>query len=303
MGLAAVGRPAYITLGRDLDLGDRRSRADLEARAHAVLDAAWEGGVSYVDAARSYGAAEDFLASWLALRDPADDLPVIGSKWGYTYTGQWDMTAPVHERKDLSASTFRRQLAETRERLGDHLALYQIHSATIESGVLDDSALLADLAALGATGVAIGVTVTGPRQAETIDRALEVGIFDAVQATWNLIERSAEQALMRAHKAGLFVIVKEAMANGRLAAPAVDPALLAYARERGVGPDAVAIAAAVIQPWSDVVLSGAVSPDMFAANRRALELLGDGDDPAVELAQLRTQPDVYWHQRSLLPWQ
>ena len=145
-----------------------------------------------MDAARSYGAAEDFLASWLALRDPAGDFPVIGSKWGYTYTGDWRMAAAVHERKDLSASTFRRQLAETQELLGQHLALYQIHSATIESGVLEETALLSDLAALRATGVAIGVTVTGPRQAETIDRALEVGIFDSIQATWNLIERSAE---------------------------------------------------------------------------------------------------------------
>ena len=92
----------------------------------------------------------------------------------------------MHERKDLSASTFRRQLAETQELLGQHLALYQIHSATIESGVLEETALLSDLAALRATGVAIGVTaVTGPRQAETIDRALEVGIFDSIQATWN----------------------------------------------------------------------------------------------------------------------
>ncbi len=213
------------------------------------------------------------------------------------------MAAAVHERKDLSASTFRRQLAETQELLGQHLALYQIHSATIESGVLEETALLSDLAALRATGVAIGVTVTGPRQAETIDRALEVGIFDSIQATWNLIERSAEPALTRAHDAGLFVIVKEAMANGRLAAPAANPVLLAYAGEHGVPPDAVAIAAAVMQPWSNVVLSGAVSPEMFAANRRALELVGAGVDPAGELARLRTQPDVYWHQRSLLPWQ
>ena len=185
------------------------------------------------------------------------------------------------------------------------MALYQIHSATIESGVLEETALLSDLAALRATGVAIGVTVTGTGQAETIDRALEVGIFDSIQATWNLIERSAEPALTRAHDAGLFVIVrKEAMANGRLAAPAANPVLLAYAGEHGgFPPDAVAIAAAVMQPWSNVVLSGAVSPEMFAANRRALELVGAGVDPAGELAQLRTQPDLYWHQRSLLPWQ
>ena len=51
--------------------------------------------------------------------------------------------------------------------------------------------LLAELAALQRSGVSIGVTVTGPGQADTIDRALEVGLFDTVQATWNLLERSA----------------------------------------------------------------------------------------------------------------
>jgi aryl-alcohol dehydrogenase-like predicted oxidoreductase len=121
-----------------------------------VLDAAWDAGVRYFDAARSYGLAEAFLASWLARHEHAAGTATIGSKWGYTYTGKWRMNEPVQERKDLSVATFRRQLAETRELLGESLDLYQIHSATIESGVLDDGELLAELAALRRTGVAVG---------------------------------------------------------------------------------------------------------------------------------------------------
>ena len=60
--------------------------------------------------------------------------------------------AEKQEHKDLSAATLRRQMAETRELLGRHLDLYQIHSATIESGVLDDAEVLAELAALRARG-------------------------------------------------------------------------------------------------------------------------------------------------------
>ena len=302
LGLAALGRPAYINLGREQDLGQLRSRSELESRAHAVLDAAWSAGVRYFDTARSYGLGESFLSSWLAAREHAGDSPVIGSKWGYTYTGQWRMDEPVQERKDLSAATFRRQLAETRELLGSQLHLYQIHSATIESGVLDDAELHAELATLRRSGVAIGLTVTGPGQAQTIDRALEVGIFDTVQATWNLLERSAAPALQRAHDAGLGVIVKEALANGRLTTHGAEPALLAYARERNLPPDAVAIAAAISAPWSDVVLSGAVSPEMLASNLRALELVRDGGRPADELSQLCVEPDDYWLGRSRLPW-
>jgi aryl-alcohol dehydrogenase-like predicted oxidoreductase len=303
LGLAAVGRPAYINVGRDHDLGQDRGRAELERRAHAVLDAAWVAGVRYFDAARSYGLAEAFLSSWLAGREQAADSPVIGSKWGYTYTGHWRMDEPVQERKDLSAATFRRQLAETRELLGNRLSLYQIHSATIESGVLQDDELLAELAALRQSGVAVGVTVTGPGQAETIDRALETGVFDTVQATWNLLERSAAPALQRAHDAGLGVIVKEALANGLLTIHGTEEALLAYARDRDLPPDAVAIAAAISQPWSDVVLSGAVGSEMLVSNLRALELAVDGERPAEELSQLRIDPDDYWRRRSGLPWQ
>ena len=79
--------------------------------------------------------------------------------------------------------------------------------------MLDDVELIAGLAALRRSGVSIGITVTGPGQSETIDRALEMGAFDTVQATWNLLERSAAPALQRAHEAGLGVIVKEPLAN------------------------------------------------------------------------------------------
>jgi aryl-alcohol dehydrogenase-like predicted oxidoreductase len=228
---------------------------------------------------------------------------VIGSKWGYIYTGQWSLTEPIQERKDLSAATFRRQLAETQQLLGAHLRLYQIHSATIESGVLDDDELLAELAALRRTGVSVGLTVTGPGQAETIDRALAVGVFDTIQATWNLLERSAAPALQRAHDGGLGVIVKEALANGRLTIHGTEPALLAYSRERDLPPDAVAIAAAISQPWSHVVLSGAVTPSMLHSNLRARELVLNGDRPADDLSQMSLDAHSYWQQRRGLPWQ
>jgi len=62
LGLAAVGRPGYITLGRARDLGVTRTPEAMFARTAELLDAARAAGVRYVDAARSYGRAEDFLA-------------------------------------------------------------------------------------------------------------------------------------------------------------------------------------------------------------------------------------------------
>jgi len=49
LGLAALGRPAYINLGRQRDLGPHRSVAELERRCHDMLDAAYAAGVRYVD--------------------------------------------------------------------------------------------------------------------------------------------------------------------------------------------------------------------------------------------------------------
>lgn len=58
LGLAALGRPGYINLGHADDLEGRYAVDVMEARAHAVLDAAWQAGIRYYDAARSYGRAE-----------------------------------------------------------------------------------------------------------------------------------------------------------------------------------------------------------------------------------------------------
>ncbi|HEY6693257.1 MAG TPA: aldo/keto reductase [Solirubrobacteraceae bacterium] len=296
LGLAALGRPAYINLGHADDLGADRSPDALRDRTHAVLDHAYAAGVRYFDAARSYGRAEEFLGGWLRARDPAGVF--VASKWGYTYTANWRIDAEDHEVKDLSAATLRRQLAETREHLGSWLRLYQIHSATVESGVLADDEVLGELAALRDSGVQIGLTATGARQADTIDAAVATGAFDAVQATWNLHERTAGDALARAHAAGMRVIVKEAVANGRLTGRAAPPALVAAARERSVGPDAVAIAAALAQPWSDVVLSGASTEAMLDSNLAALSLDVDPD----LLLELAEPADAYWATRSELSW-
>ncbi|MFO8150947.1 MAG: aldo/keto reductase, partial [Trueperaceae bacterium] len=109
LGLAALGRPGYINLGHGDDLEGERGVADLEARAHEVLDAAWVGGVRAFDAARSYGRAEAFLASWLASRGVAPGDALVSSKWGYTYTADWQVDADTHEVKEHSLDALRRQ--------------------------------------------------------------------------------------------------------------------------------------------------------------------------------------------------
>jgi aryl-alcohol dehydrogenase-like predicted oxidoreductase len=309
LGLAAVGRPGYITLGRTSDLPAVRSVAALKERALDLMDAAYAHGVRYFDAARSYGLAETFLAQWLDARPDVEDV-VIGSKWGYTYTAGWRVDADVHEVKDHSAAAYRRQVSETRELLGDRLSLYQIHSVTPDSPALTDTALHAQLSELAATGVTVGLSTSGPHQADTIRAALTVTaggrpLFGCVQTTYNLLERSAGSALAEAHAAGCAVIVKEALANGRLAGPHLAApelnAVREVARQTGTSYDAVAIAAVTAQPWADVVLSGAATVDQLTSNLAAARVRLSPAQLDL-LAELAEPADAYWTQRSRLSW-
>jgi aryl-alcohol dehydrogenase-like predicted oxidoreductase len=307
LGLAALGRPGYMTLHHGRDLGGRYAPEVMEARAHAVLDAAYAAGVRYIDAARSYGRAEAFLASWLVTRGISPGATTVASKWGYTYTADWRVDAEVPEVKDHSAATLRRQFAESWTLLGSHLRIYQIHSVTAESTVLSDTAVIDMLARLREAGLRIGLTASGDGQADVIRRALDVRrdgerVFDVVQATWNLLERSAERALCEAHMDGVTVVIKEALANGRLAGFDTQyEALRATAARLGTTPDAVAIAAVLARPWVDVVLSGAATPEQITSNLGATKITWDTatDDALESLAMPTTQ---YWAFRKTFSW-
>lgn len=313
LGLAALGRPGYINLGHAKDLEQDYQVASMKAHAHEVLNAAWEAGIRYFDAARSYGKAEEFLASWLINKGISPDEVTIGSKWGYTYTAGWQVEAEKHEVKEHTLPVLRQQTAESLELLGSYLDLYQIHSATLESGVLERRDVLEELARLRDEGLKIGLTVSGPRQAETLRRAMEIRddnrpIFDSVQATWNLLEVSTGPALRDANDAGMGVIVKEALANGRLTPRNDVPGfqkkrdlIKRIAAEYETTIDALALAAVLKQTWADVVLSGAATVEHVRSNVQALDI-NLTDETLEELLSIRESPAEYWSTRDQLAW-
>ncbi|MDT5155189.1 MAG: hypothetical protein QOI01_6922 [Mycobacterium sp.] len=310
LGLAALGRPAYLTGGRDHDVGGRRSVAEMQTRTAEVLDAAYAGGIRYVDAARSYGRAEEFLADWLTSRPDATDV-MVASKWGYRYVGDWRMDSTVHEVKEHSLEAFRAQLRETQVLLGDRLGLYQVHSVTEDSPVLNDRALQHALADLRDEGMRVGLSTSGPRQSTAIRAALALDVngsplFSSVQSTWNLLETSVAPALAEAHDAGVAVVVKEVFANGRLVPRSSDPAsgvnkVSRLADQLGIGVDQLAIAAALRQPWAPRVLSGAVTVAQIASHLAGADI----DLPTHvmgELADVSEDPNDYWGARSQREW-
>jgi aryl-alcohol dehydrogenase-like predicted oxidoreductase len=183
----------------------------------------------------------------------------------------------------------------------------------MESGVLRNKDVLDELARLRSTGLRIGLSLSGPGQADTLREALKIRfdgklLFSTVQATWNLLAQESGEALGEASGQGMGVIIKEALANGRLTSRNQEPlftknrALLEeIASFNNTTIDAVALAAAMNQPWADVVLSGAATVAHLYSNVQACAVKGAiATDTLVE--NLRESPSVYWTKRSQLAW-
>jgi aryl-alcohol dehydrogenase-like predicted oxidoreductase len=313
LGLAALGRPGYMNLAHAEDLAGDYSESAMEQRTHTVLDAAWNSGVRYFDVARSYGLGEQFLGTWLTSRAIPPHAVTVGSKWGYTYTAGWRIHAETHEVKDHSYPVLQRQWRESNALLNGYLDLYQIHSATIESGVLNNQPVLNELARLKSEGLHIGLTLSGPAQAETLRQAMAIKVdgvplFQAVEATWNLLEPSVGPALLRAKAAGMGILIKEALANGRLTDRNQDPdfapklALLKKEAARlDTSLDALALAACLAQPFADTVLSGATNSAQLLSNVKA-DALNLDEELMARLEDLAEPAESYWATRKSLPW-
>ena len=311
--MAALGRPGYINIGHAQDFHGNYDPEAMEKHAHSVLDFAWERGIRYFDAARSYGKAEKFLGSWLGNKkiDPKD--VTVASKWGYTYTADWEINVDKHEVKDHSIERLLTQSQESKSILGNHLDIYYIHSATQETRVLENKEVLEQLFKLSHQGIAIGLTVSGKDQAETITQALEVQfsgvpLFKCIQATWNILEQSIANVLQKAHDQEVGIVIKEALANGRLTDRNYDPKFAVKrkileneAARLKTSIDALSIAAVLAQPWADIVLSGATTIDQLQSNLKALEVQLD-ERALATLLSFEESPYDYWTYRSAMQW-
>jgi len=311
--MAALGRPGYINLGHHEDLKGEYDEAAMERRADTLLNSAWNAGIRYFDAARSYGLGEKFLGNWLNSAAIFPKSVTVGSKWGYTYTAGWKVHAESHEIKNHSLEVLQKQWRESSALLNGYLDLYQIHSATTESGALDRPDVLKELARMKSEGIHIGLTLSGPDQVWTLRQAMDiefdgVRLFETVQATWNLLESSSGSALSEAHAAGVGIIIKEALANGRLTDRNRDAnftskfaILQAESARLDTTIDALVLSACLAQPFADVILSGAATESQLLSNLKACDLRLDAETTA-RLAELAEPVEVYWATRKKLPW-
>ncbi len=309
LGLAALGRPGYINLGHASDLNHEYDVEIMRENTYQALDKAYSCGVRYFDTAQSYGRGELYLADWIKERNLSDDQLVTGSKWGYTYTAGWKVTADHHEVKDHSYATLKRQFPISFRRLGEHLKLYQIHSATFESGVLSNFDVLNHLGELKQeNNILIGLSLSGPNQAEVLRKAMSIShseepLFDCVQFTFNLMEQSMGGIAQEAYDKGIGIIVKEAVANGRLTVKNKQNILpmAQMANDLGVTIDALSLAYVASRSWSPIVLSGAANTDQLVSNLE-YNHIDLSEMEYKKLERLSMSASAYWKARSALEW-
>jgi aryl-alcohol dehydrogenase-like predicted oxidoreductase len=310
LGTAAMGRPQYINI-RQAAKEEAFNLQSFKRRGMQVLDEAFEKGVRYFDTAPGYGMAEQLLGEWIQQKKP--EGIEVATKWGYTSLANFDPAAVQHEEKVHSLNKLNAQWRQSQELL-PFLTTYQIHSATFNTGVLDNEGVLHRLAALKAQhNLRIGITTSGANQLEVMKHALRVEVegtqlFEAFQVTYNILDQSIAQIfddpLLRDQR----IIIKEALANGRIfpndTFPHYQPlytSLQLLASKYEVGVDAIALRFCIDSIPAFKVLSGAAEKAHLIQNLKTDQFkLTEAEIAALRQHQIPTAS--YWQERSHLAW-
>ncbi len=310
LGLAAIGRPEYINVRQDIDKD--KSTEYYRNNAFKMLDFAYHQGVRHFDTAPSYGKGEQYLQQWYE-QNPNKDL-IFSTKWGYTYVANWDLGyKEPHEIKEHSLQKLMEQWTVSKHLL-PALKVYQVHSATFDSGVLENAEVLQKLFEIkNKTGLKIGISVSGERQSELLDYAYQIKIkqkplFESFQVTYNVLETSTHSVLKKLIKTGRVVIVKEALANGRVFRNAqykhyggLYTCLESLSDKYHVSVDAIALRFVIDHLQPEVVLSGASNTSQLAENMKALNFSLENQE-LISLKEHTIDSKFYWNERKKLQW-
>lgn len=206
-----------------------------------------------------------------------------------------------------------RQWEKSKE-LIPYLSTYQIHSATLDTGVLDNEEVLNKLAVLkNEYQLKIGITTSGSDQVEVLKKAMDIAvnnkqIFETFQVTYNMLDQSLAEVANDMIKDGKRIIIKEALANGRVFRNInysnynkLYNLLELLANKYDVGVDAIALRFCIdtINPF--MVLSGASEEFQLLENLKSNQIVLEGEDINL-LKSFKSDPSSYWKERKQLNW-
>jgi aryl-alcohol dehydrogenase-like predicted oxidoreductase len=310
LGTAALGRPQYINIKQEND-GQTQNLEAFKKQGISALEKAYELGVRYFDTAPGYGLAEQLLIDWLQTKKDAS--LTVGTKWGYTYIADFDPNAKIHEIKEHSLDKLNEQWNVSKVLL-PHLKIYQIHSATLETGVLDNLRILNRLAFLkNEYGLQIGITTTGVNQVEVIKKALDVSVegkslFDAFQVTYNVLDQNLNTISKELIQQNKKIIIKEALANGRLFRNEkyahynkLYTALDTLAKKYNAKVDSILLNFCEQTIPESIVLSGASNIVHLTSNMNMNDFKLSVDD-LEKIAAFKIDATTYWQERKQLNW-
>ncbi len=144
-------------------------------------------------------------------------------------------------------------------------------------------------------------------KSEVLNSAKDIAVsnellFDSYQVSYNVFEQSAFDALQELKTKGKTIIIKEALANGRVFTNKhAMKQLETLSKTYNVGPDSIALRFVIDTLQPTMVLSGASNPTHLVQNLKALDFKLSLDDLEL-LKSLKTESKMYWNERSDLAW-
>ena len=274
----------------------------------AVVDAAFDVGITLFDTADTYGtphgSSEELLGA--ALKGRRDDI-VLATKFGMDMAG---MNGPDHGARGSRSYIIRAVEASLRRLDTDYIDLYQIHTPDPATPIDETLSALDDLVHSGKVRYLGNSNFAGWQivDADWTARAADVTPFISAQNQYSLLHRDAEIEVVPAcEHFGLGLLPFFPLDSGLLSGkyrrgerPAQGTrlslqryqrwldgadwdtieALAAYGAERGHSLLDVAIAGLAARPAVTSVIAGATTPDQVQANASAASWQLTAEDKA-----------------------
>jgi hypothetical protein len=182
------------------EIGNRLTLAD-EAQAGAVLNAALDGGINFLDTSACYGISEELIGRTIAHRRSEY---ILATKCGHVTGG--------YQGEPWTAPTITDSIDRSLKRMKtDHLDLVQLHSCGVD--ILEKGEVIEALLAARKAGKTRFVGYSGDNEAAAW--AIDSGLFDTLQTSFNLVDQRARTRLFpQANAKGMGIIVKRPIANG-----------------------------------------------------------------------------------------
>jgi len=160
-------------------------QGETKEQAFALMDAAWEAGITTFDTADAYGGgrSESFIGEWRASRKP--DGLVLSTK---TFNAMEEGAD-----RGLAPARVRRQCESSLRRLGvERVDMYLTHAWDPDIPIAETAGALDELVAAGKIGAYGLSNVDGER----LEDALDHGGFDWVQDSYSLLDRWVEDEVL-----------------------------------------------------------------------------------------------------------